>query len=218
MHSDILAELDALSASGLYFFESKIWYPKGVVHDMPESEEVYQNTSELMLHYSGQIHIRRVLNQLHKTNFYKPGASQQSHQVNGGDTNHGGIGLEWEGAETPEGTYARFKRYLDGWKGVLPPSMQWDEEKAPLATDIKNARLRAKYYGARYVLNRPFLLQAINPYGVREKHFIVSEAMTLEAAETCVAAAIRSTVAFDGLGNGLNDRLITTNIFGTAHA
>ena len=219
--SDILAELDALSASGLYFFESKISYPKGVLADMLESPEASASQpdlmSDLMLFYSGQIQIRRLLNQLHKTNFYKQ--SERKPQGRGDeDKSPEEIEMEWEGVESREATYLRFTEYLDGWRGVLPQIMKWEEETDPLATDINKARARAKYYGARYVLNRPLLLQAILPYGVREKNSTVSEATIRHAAKTCVAAAIRSTVVFDGLGRGLKDRLITTNIFGTAHA
>lgn len=50
---------------------------------------------------------------------------------------------------------------LDDWKNSLPDIMQW-EEKEPPATDINTARLRAKYYGARYIIYRPLLHYALH--------------------------------------------------------
>ncbi|KAL9064085.1 MAG: hypothetical protein Q9157_007964 [Trypethelium eluteriae] len=217
LESDILAELDALSASGLYYHEDVVAYPKGVFHDMPDPSEMPANIPDMMLHYSGQIQLRRFLNKVHKTNFYKQGEPRQR-PPEGNGADHEVVQSEWEGVETPEETYQRLTSYLDDWKAILPPHMQWDEEDAPPPAEINQARLRAKYYGARYVLNRPFLLQAIEPFGVKERKSPVSEETIMHAAETCVAAAIRSTVAFDGLPGGLENRILVTSIFGTAHA
>ncbi|KAI9686362.1 MAG: hypothetical protein M1822_003707 [Bathelium mastoideum] len=218
LESDILADLDMLAPSALYNFETKIAHPLGVLEDMPEPPELANNMpQDMMLCYSGQIHIRRFLNKLHRTSFYK-----QSERRNPGSRNDGAnqddSEPEWEGDEPQANTYKRMTTYLDGWKALIPAHLQWDEETDPPARDINGARLRAKYYGARYVLNRPMLLQAIRPYGVGQKKWDLSEETTMRAARTAVAAAMRSTVAFDGLGDGLADRLIVTNIFGTAHA
>ena len=180
----------------------------------------------MMLYYSGQIHIRRILNKLHKTNFYKQSEDGQRKSENGEEEEEEKEEeeeeeeeeMQWEGVESEEATYQRLTELLDGWKNLLPPGIQWDEEHDPPATNINAARLRAKYYGARYVLNRPFLLKAMRPFGEKAKKSDVSQETIIRAARTCVAAAMRSTIAFDGLGDGLNDRLIVTNIFGTAHA
>ncbi|KAL9093517.1 MAG: hypothetical protein Q9165_003912 [Trypethelium subeluteriae] len=217
LESDILAELDALSASGLYYHEDVVAYPKGVLHDMPESEEMTENISDLMLYYSGQIQLRRFLNKVHKTNFYKQAETRQR-PLQGNGPDHEVVPSEWEGVETPEETYQRLTSYLDDWKAILPTGMRWDEENDLPPDEINKARLRAKYYGARVVLNRPFLLQAMEPFGVKERKSMVSEETMMHAAETCVAAAIRSTVAFDGLPEGLKHRIPVTSIFGTAHA
>jgi hypothetical protein len=50
---------------------------------------------------------------------------------------------------------------LDAWKSSLPQIMQWNETEPP-ASDINAARLRAKYYGARYIIYRPLLHYALH--------------------------------------------------------
>ena len=120
---------------------------------------------------------------------------------------------------------------LEKWKNVLPKPLQWDEN-SPLATDILDARLRAKYYGAKYIIHRPLLYSALEKPEI-SAHLVDShlgkmpppsslatserpETEILEACRTCVDSAVASTLAFDGIAN--DRRLIVTNIFGTAHA
>lgn len=50
---------------------------------------------------------------------------------------------------------------LEDWKVSLPPGMQWTEMDPP-SDDINTARLRAKYYGARYIIYRPILHYALH--------------------------------------------------------
>jgi hypothetical protein len=51
---------------------------------------------------------------------------------------------------------------LEQWREGLPAHMRWDD-KDPPAEDINVARLRAKYYGARYIIHRPLLHHALHP-------------------------------------------------------
>lgn len=54
---------------------------------------------------------------------------------------------------------------LDFWRKSLPDHMNWSEDDPP-SSDINVARLRAKYYGARYIIYRPLLhyaLHALHP-------------------------------------------------------
>jgi len=46
--------------------------------------------------------------------------------------------------------------WLEGWRDSLPLPLRWDDNDPP-ATDINAARLRAKYYGAKYIIHRPFI-------------------------------------------------------------
>ncbi len=149
---------------------------------------------------------------------------------------------------------------LTEWRATLPAELKWDDSEPP-ATEINAARVRAKYYGARYMINRPFLRHAIfemkpqsldfllqqpspttagpsstpdsaatttatrNKDGVgngptgeatmRKQDVVLDVKAVLAAAKSCVDAAVKSTTALDGL---LPERIIVTNIFGTAHA
>lgn len=101
--------------------------------------------------------------------------------------------------------------------------------------------MRAKYYGARYVITKPILYRAIHTNPAPE--FLIqqysstsadennssdpSEKLSpasqrhwnriLSASKHCVDSAVQSTIAFDSIENA-DRRLIVTNIFGTAHA
>lgn len=50
---------------------------------------------------------------------------------------------------------------LEFWRRSLPDHMNWDEDDPP-SSDINVARLRAKYYGARYIIYRPLLHYALH--------------------------------------------------------
>lgn len=99
--------------------------------------------------------------------------------------------------------------------------MNWKDED-DLAHEINDARLRAKYYGAQYMIHRPFLhhllqdefagpapdVRKVIALKTREKEGIVG------MARKCIEAAVKSTLSFDGL----QGRPLLTNVFGTAHA
>lgn len=126
---------------------------------------------------------------------------------------------------------------LEVWRSISS-SFAWDDNDPP-PSDILAARLRAKYYGATYISTRPYLDFAlhvrehlkdgtplekvtVDAFGkVRDFELALFRAMQTmpsdmikQKARTCVWAAIKSTEAFDGVP----DRLIVTNITGTAHA
>lgn len=128
---------------------------------------------------------------------------------------------------------------LDRWRNQLPDTLRWDNDDTP-SPDILHARLRAKYWEVRYVITRPFLDFAmhimpfikrpadVGRFAVDAKGYTreLAEVRLLEAiagvpkneiweaVRSCIDAAMQSTVAFDGI----TDRVIVTNIHGTAHA
>lgn len=130
-----------------------------------------------------------------------------------------------------------FMETLRGWRKALPPELEWDDSHDP-STDINAARLRGKFYGAKYIIHRPFLRYALeNDYfGDTDPPNSISQSQgrrgsvmpppdtaaqttrseILKSCETCIEAARQSTIAFDGILS--HRRLIVTNIFGTAHA
>ncbi len=50
---------------------------------------------------------------------------------------------------------------ITDWRTTLPENLQWDDESA-LAQTINDARLRGKFYGAQYIIHRPFLHAALD--------------------------------------------------------
>ena len=50
---------------------------------------------------------------------------------------------------------------LQLWRSSLPEVMRWRDGDPP-SKDINVARMRAKYYGARYIIHRPLLYHALH--------------------------------------------------------
>jgi len=109
-------------------------------------------------------------------------------------------------------------------KESLRQDFRWTKD-SPLAADILSARLRAKYYGAQVISYRAFLLKILEASGsgfkisedfIEDVH--ISDTKNMEYAEKCIEALINSTTAFHGLGDPGKERLLVTNIWGTAHA
>lgn len=140
LESDLLAELD-IPASGISRSEGRMELPKGkFTITLPNDLNAPQTM--MMLFYSAQIHLRKVLNRVH-TDLYKV---EKQGQTRWSSTVQEALSLN-----------------LDLWRGSLPQSMQWDESDPP-ANEINAARMRAKYYGARYIIHRPLLYHALH-YG-----------------------------------------------------
>ncbi|PWY70420.1 C6 finger domain protein [Aspergillus heteromorphus CBS 117.55] len=140
LESDILAELD-LPASGISRSESRIALPKGRNLSLPN--DVTAPSTVMMFFYCAQIHLRKVLNRVH-TDLYK---------------------VESQG---PPGRWSAnvlevLSMNLELWRSSLPDSMKWKDGDPP-SNDINVARMRAKYYGARYIIHRPLLYIALH-YG-----------------------------------------------------
>ncbi|KAL4870006.1 hypothetical protein BDV12DRAFT_166848 [Aspergillus spectabilis] len=236
LESDMLAELD-LPASGISRSESRITAPGGMFSIGANGDKDAPETFN-MFHYSAQIHLRKLLDSVHK-NLYK--VDKQG-------------GNKWKSS-----VQEMLSLNLDLWRGTLPPAMRWSEHDPP-ASDINVARLRAKYYGAQYIIHRPLLyhaieysgpnmgeplsdmlpgytpgsssLQQMSPHGQQgvDMTRISSDLGNMQgwhaksyrhlpqkfrrACTVCVESAIKSTTAFDGV----KGRPIVTNIFGTAHA
>ena len=146
------------------------------------------------------------------------------------------------GAERPNAALRdELNDMLEKWRGVLPPQLQWGDDDDP-AEDINDARLRAKFYGAQYIIHRPFLRLTLDnevldrdamsppnntftPLNERRPGPMAPPGIDLDrdvpadillSAQICIKAAMRSTTAFDNIIQ--HRRLVVTNIFGTAHA
>jgi hypothetical protein len=54
---------------------------------------------------------------------------------------------------------------LEKWRDSLPEVLKWKDTDPP-SKDINVARMRAKYYGARYIIHRPLLYHALHYDGL----------------------------------------------------
>jgi len=222
LESDILAEL-RLPSSGIQNIENLLLMPHKVsedeTYDGLDPEAGQDDHDNILLFYTAQMWLRKRLNQVHREMYGPDCLYQPLDQVREMLKGHESI--------------------LSAWRVGLPEALRWNDSDPP-ATDILSARLRAKYWGARYVVNRPFLDYALhimphtrdgrrvpevardvhgNPRDKAEIHlFEAIEGMgvseTWQASKRCIDAAMQSTVALDGVP----DRLVVTNIHGTAHA
>jgi hypothetical protein len=214
LESDILAEL-RLPSSGIQNVEHLLLMP----HNLTEEEKYEGLANNVMLFYTAQMFLRKRLNQVHR-------------QLYGPDC------LEQPLAEVRAILHAH-EAILHGWRAMLPPDLKWGGDEPP-PSGILSARLRAKYWGARYVINRPFLDYVLhilphvkrgssveevaldvnrNPRDKADIHLFkaiksMEESEIWKACKRCIEAAMQSTSAF----HSIPDRLIVTNIHGTAHA
>lgn len=215
--------------------------------DMPSPNLVAANeagfNSTVMESYAAQLFLRKHLNQLHNM-FYKPENGElfpQNTCISLTFPETGGFPPVYAGKEpmhfpTIEACQINLEQV-----SVYAGRLSWTDAD-PLATEILGARLRAKYYGAQVITYRNFVLEilknsanlnqlpgetisnefktgidvpSINSKATRKEDI---DPKALEYAEKCIKALIKSTTAFYGLGDPAKDRLIVTNIWGTAHA
>ncbi|KAH0555710.1 hypothetical protein GP486_006345, partial [Trichoglossum hirsutum] len=63
---------------------------------------------------------------------------------------------------------------LGRWRDVLPQRLRWKDDDPP-PSDINAARLRAKYYGAKCLIHRPFVHHALHPLVPQGTHPVLPE-------------------------------------------
>lgn len=202
LESDILAELHMVP-SGVSTLEDTILPPP-----MVNSADEYLDGEDLEIreHFLAQIQVRKILNRAH-TALYQSKANPER------------VKSQWARLNSDDLAWL-----LEGWRKGLPPRMRWSESDDP-ARSIMMARLRAKYYGARNIIFRPFLHRVITsklpenmgPPEMDHNQRLENETKTFANALQCIEAVKKSTVAFDNV-DGMPERLVVTNIFGTAHA
>ncbi|OTA70065.1 hypothetical protein K449DRAFT_321060 [Hypoxylon sp. EC38] len=208
LESDILAELP-LPHSNILQYEDRMPYPNS-------EYAVNQGFSEhVITGYIAQLYLRKQLNQVH-TLLYDSDKQNK---------NKNGISLDDPAIE--EGIKRIEEMLRNSKHRWVPSSYQWNE-KDPPANDILGARLRAKYWGSQVILYRPFLRailerepwpysnQAGSPHNQNDELPPNMDPRILNYAALAVDALIESTRAFHGIPS--NQRIIITNVFGTAHA
>ncbi|KAH7016299.1 uncharacterized protein B0I36DRAFT_44938 [Microdochium trichocladiopsis] len=215
LESDILAELP-LSQSPILQHEDNMPYPNTTF------VTAHGYNPEVCGSYFAQLHLRRQLNEIH-SHLYNP---DKIHRPSSPETIDEGI----------HGLQTQLKTSRDIW---VPAAFRWHDDEPP-AGDILSARLRAKYWGSQVIIYRPFVRHLLEkepiPYGAYEDPRLPPPEMfhelainigdkpvpegvdprTLNYARLGIEALVQSTSAFHGMPR--KQRIIVTNIFGTAHA
>lgn len=139
LESDILAEMD-IPPSGIIHKEASMLHeiPSALTISDPESDESSKrNPQEFLRHYSNQIQLRRTIN----------------------DAVHNIYNAQREQAK-PTKLIETIGENLENWRFLLK-DWDWDDDDHE-STDINHARMRGKYYGAKYIINRPALHYALS--------------------------------------------------------
>ncbi|KAL9070901.1 MAG: hypothetical protein Q9161_004543 [Pseudevernia consocians] len=138
LESDILAELD-VPPSGIQSVLTPPEYPKSMA-DHPIAVYDDPGKAKVMTYYCFQLMMRKSLNDI-QTELYKAPnferVTRSASLINAFNTNI------WE------------------WRKMLPQDLQWEDTEPP-ARYINDARLRGKFYGAQYIIHRPFLHAALD--------------------------------------------------------
>lgn len=140
LESDILAEVP-IPPSGITNKEAAMMFeiPTALTIEDPEKEKEESSkndANDFLIHYSNQIQLRRTLND----------AVHNIYTVDRDD-------------DKPVRLIETIGENLENWRRLLK-DMDWSDEEHQ-SQDINQARMRAKYYGARYIINRPALLYAL---------------------------------------------------------
>ena len=145
LESDILAEVE-LPPSGITRYESRQYreMPTGVtLESIPESD----GQEDILRFYSYQVQLRRSINDIHSMLYRTVPLVKK--------------------LQKPSLVLSNIlNTNLDSWRGVLK-DWDWDEDDHQ-STDINVARMRAKYYGAKYITHRPALQYALRVVADRQ--------------------------------------------------
>ncbi|KFY59113.1 hypothetical protein V497_04497 [Pseudogymnoascus sp. VKM F-4516 (FW-969)] len=192
LESDIVAELE-VPQSDILSLESIMPWPNLIMAE--KNNEISAKASWC---YSMQLVYRKKLNIIHR-DLYGPG-KENAYQLAEMNT-------------LPKFPY--IEAMIDDLKKVMNtnPNLVWGENDPP-SSDILEARLRAKMYGAQVITTRHFLRMVLNsPYDGGKNIAISPQIMGF--AQQCIRAMFHSAQAFWGIKGG---RLVVTNVWGTSHA
>ena len=115
-----------------------------------------------MIYYSYQLHMRKLLNDIQKE-LYQESTSYDSNSflsTKSADANNRIEDANFKRATRSQSLRDAFNAMIEDWRESLPEALRWDDDEAP-ASDINDARLRGKFYGAQYIIHRPFLHAAL---------------------------------------------------------
>ena len=224
LESDILAEVE-LPPSGITRYEGRQYkeMPTGVtLESIPESD----GQEDILRFFSYQVQLRRTMNDAHSM-LYKMGPPENKLQ------------------KPSLNILDILNDNADSWRGMLN-DWDWDDDDHQ-STNINVARMRAKYYGAKYIINRPALHYLLRVVGVQPPTPNIKQSDSPQAQSGSPAGRARRSSGMPPPGrtadivleadilpharkcvdaairsttafDAISGRLIITNVFGTLHA
>ncbi|KAK5953967.1 hypothetical protein OHC33_005239 [Knufia fluminis] len=146
LESDILAEVDLPKSDIVAKEGAMLWeVPDDLTVADPEQENHDPEIKDpIAHHYSNQIQLRRTINDA----VYNIYTSSREF-------------------EKPSSMITTISENLDRWRvDIMGQALGWDwREDDHESPDINQARMRGKYYGAKYIINRPALKYALDLAG-----------------------------------------------------
>lgn len=221
LENDLLTHL-SLPASGLQLLEEAMPWPLHIPGHVLCSDDVFETSLseyDMLLHFSTQMWLQKLLSRIQK-------------QLYGDE-------CLYLGHEELQNVMRDHQKALQSWRDSLPTTLRWSDDNIS-ASSILAARLRAKYWDACLITNRPILDYAlhIRPHvtqksdidriainargGSRRKFeielfkaiFDMPDDEIQSAVRTCLQAAVQGIRAFAGLAR----MPVITNIAGTARS
>jgi hypothetical protein len=222
LESDIAAELE-LPLSGITRYESpqhKEMPTSVTLEGIPESSI----DDDILRYYSYQIQLRLMINSIHSTLYSSPKDQQ---------------------ARPSLAMMGILDKNLEDWRRILN-DWDWDDNDHE-SENINTARMRGKYYGAKYIIWRPAVQNALLQAGVPKSEERPWESPVEYGQRSGLPSPVSSTLPGQGQSSNATSsvsralldgskvcveaairsttcfdrvprRLIVTNIFGTAHA
>ena len=177
LESDILAEVD-LPPSGITRYEGCQYQemPTGITLDnIPE----YTDHADILRFYSYQVQLRRTMNDIHSMLYRKKkGTSERPTNV----------------------LLDILNDNLENWRKMLG-DWDWDDDNYE-SPNINMARMRAKYYGAKYIIHRPIL-----QYLLRNSSFQTASIKHSDSPHVQADSSSLSLVQHGGSRSSLGQRL-----------
>lgn len=156
--SDILAELD-VPPSGIQSVLSPPEYPKSMA-DHPVAVHDDPGKAKVMTYYCFQLMMRKSLNDI-QTELYSKSRGDVFCQCPSIRANDCSEAPNFERVTRSASLINAFNTNIWEWRKMLPQDLQWEDSEPP-ARYINDARLRGKFYGAQYIIHRPFLHAALD--------------------------------------------------------
>ncbi|ORY65330.1 fungal-specific transcription factor domain-containing protein [Pseudomassariella vexata] len=124
---------------------------------MPLPHRLDPSDEEDTINFVAETAIRRLLNRIHSSLYSPENSDMSSSAATPSDS-----AVKWQGLSLQKllSLSSELNRQLEQWYTSIPDGMRPPRETEPIATD-RGRVLRIRYYAARHIIHRPFVLHAV---------------------------------------------------------